>query len=140
MLWSGELARKVESAYGSKYVVDGSVPCVGGSELDIRTVQIVEQNAEAPRFVTVYSRECSPGSIAMIQEHDTVVVNRDLKDVGLVAGDIGAVVHVYEGSHMAEVELVTGEGATIAVETLSFTDIRPIGRGEILHARSLETA
>jgi hypothetical protein len=76
----------------------------------------------------------------MIQEHDTVVVNRDIKGVGLVAGDIGAVVHVYKESHMAEVEFVTGEGATIAVETLSLTDIRPIGRREILHARSLETA
>jgi len=76
----------------------------------------------------------------MIQEHDTVVVNRDLKEAGLIAGDIGAVVHVYEGKDMAEVEFVTGEGSTIAVVTLSFTEIRPIGRREILHARSLETA
>lgn len=76
----------------------------------------------------------------MIKEHDTVVVNRDLREAGLVVGDIGAVVHVYQGQQMAEVEFVTGEGATVAVETLPFADIRPIGNHEILHARSLETA
>ncbi len=75
----------------------------------------------------------------MIQEHDTVVVNRDLKEAGIVAGDIGAVVHVCEGRDMAEVEFVTGEGTTVAVETLLSSEIRPIGRREIPHARSLET-
>ncbi len=55
-----------------------------------------------------------------------MVVNRDLKKLGLVAGDIGAVVHVYEGKDMAEVEFVTGEGSTIAVVALSLTEIRPI--------------
>ena len=54
----------------------------------------------------------------MIQEHDTVAVNRDLKEAGIIAGDIGVVVHVYSGSHMAEVEFVTGEGATIAARNL----------------------
>jgi len=53
-----------------------------------------------------------------------------------------------------KIEFVSGEGATIAVETLSLTDkvrtggfseertanIRPVGAREILHARPLESA
>jgi len=36
-----------------------------------------------------------------------------------------------------EVEFVTGEGATIAVLTLSQQDIRPMHAREILHVRAL---
>ena len=43
-------------------------------------------------------------------------------------------------NNMAEVEFVTGEGTTFAVVTLSCSEIRTIGRREILHARPLETA
>lgn len=75
-----------------------------------------------------------------MRELDTVVVTRDLTDRGIVTGDIGTIVHLYEKRKVAEVEFVTGDGATIAVEALSFADIRPVGRGEILHARPLEIA
>lgn len=33
----------------------------------------------------------------MIQEHDCVVLTRDLPSEGLVAGDVGTVVHVHKG-------------------------------------------
>ena len=72
----------------------------------------------------------------MIRELDTVVLARDPKTYGPQRGDVGAVVHCYG----FEVEFVTGEGKTIAVVTLTETDIRPMRREEILHVRTLTPA
>jgi len=76
----------------------------------------------------------------MVHELDTVVITRDIRERGIVAGDIGVVAHLYSGESVAEVEFVSGEGTTLAVETLPISDIRPVGAREILHARPLETA
>jgi hypothetical protein len=76
----------------------------------------------------------------MIRELDTVVLSRDLKEHGLTHGDVGAVVHVYADTKAYEVEFVTGEGKTIAVLTLTGSDIRPMQRQEILHVRAYATA
>ena len=73
----------------------------------------------------------------MINEFDTVVLSRDLPGLGLESGDVGAVVHVYEGGSAIEVEFVSGSGATVAVETLHSADVRSLGGGEILHVRAL---
>ena len=61
----------------------------------------------------------------MITEHDTVVLTKALPAPGLEEGDIGAVVHVYEGQKALEVEFVTASGSTVAVETLALDDVRP---------------
>jgi hypothetical protein len=58
----------------------------------------------------------------MIRELDTVVLMRDLEGYDLTRGDVGAVVHCYKDGVTFEVEFVTGEGATIAVVTLSQQD------------------
>ena len=73
----------------------------------------------------------------MIRELDTVVLVHDLEAYGLTRGDVGAVVHCYKDGRTFEVEFVTGEGATIAVLTLSQQDIRPMHAREILHVRAL---
>ena len=70
-------------------------------------------------------------------EHDVVVLTRNLPEHGLRAGDVGAVVHVYENGKAYEAEFVTGSGQTLAVETLEPKDIRPLGDSEILHIRSM---
>ena len=57
-----------------------------------------------------------------------------------VEGDIGAVVHCYEGNRAFEVEFVTGAGETVALLTLAPDDIRPIGNKEILRVRELVPA
>lgn len=75
--------------------------------------------------------------MATIREHDTVVLRRDLPVLGLEAGDVGAVVHIYRGDAAVEVEFVSGSGATVGIETLSMDDVRLIDRGEILHVRAL---
>jgi len=70
-------------------------------------------------------------------ELDTVVLTRDVPEHGLVQGDVGVVVHLYEGAPTYEVEFVTGEGQTVAVLTLTEGEIRAVRAREILHAREL---
>jgi len=76
----------------------------------------------------------------MIRELDTVVLTRDFPEHGLKKGDVGAVVHLYTDRGAFEVEFVTAEGKTVAVLTLTESDVRPMGSGEILHARELASA
>ncbi|MEW6718526.1 MAG: DUF4926 domain-containing protein [Chloroflexota bacterium] len=76
----------------------------------------------------------------MIRELDTVVLAKDLKPYGLKRGDVGAVVHCYADGKAFEVEFVSGEGKTIAVVTLTETDIRPMRHEEILHVRAFVPA
>ena len=72
--------------------------------------------------------------IPKTKELDAIVLTHDVEEHKLQQGDVGAVVHCYpEGGF--EVEFVTGEGTTAAVLTLSGEDNRPMGNGEILHAR-----
>jgi len=73
----------------------------------------------------------------MIRELETVVLKHDVPEQGLKKGDVGTVVHQYTDHEAFEVEFVTAEGKTVAVLTLTERDIRPMGRGEILHAREL---
>jgi hypothetical protein len=75
-----------------------------------------------------------------IREHAVVVLTRDLPVHSLRAGDVGAVVDVYPGGTAYEVEFVTGSGHTLALETLTPADIRPMGDGEILHTRTVAAA
>lgn len=75
-----------------------------------------------------------------IRELDIVVLVRDLEQYGLKRGDVGTVVHCYEGGRAFEVEFVSGAGETIAVVTLSGEDFRPLSRAEILHVRELAPA
>ena len=74
-----------------------------------------------------------------MNEHDTVVLTRSLSDHGLETGDVGSIVHVYDGRKGFEVEFVTGSGATLAVVTLGVYDIRPVATSEILHVRDVPT-
>ncbi|MEK6408339.1 MAG: DUF4926 domain-containing protein [Acidobacteriota bacterium] len=76
----------------------------------------------------------------MINEHDSVVLTQDLPDEGLKAGDIGTVVHIHEGGAAYEVEFMTLAGETICVATLLASQVRPIARREIAHAREIAAA
>jgi len=50
---------------------------------------------------------------------------------------VGTVVHVYEDGLAYEVEFVALDGHTAAVVTVETSQVRPIARDEITHARSL---
>lgn len=73
----------------------------------------------------------------MIHELDPIVLTRDVPEHGLERGDVGAVVHVYAAGKQFEVEFVTAEGKTVGVLTLGPSDIRPMAKREILHAREM---
>jgi hypothetical protein len=57
--------------------------------------------------------------------------------VGLVAGDVGTVVHGHQGGVAFEVEFTTVTGRTVAVTTVAAGQVRPLGRGDIPHVREL---
>jgi hypothetical protein len=76
----------------------------------------------------------------MIKELDCVALTTDLPEHGLATGDVGAVVHVYEGGHSCQVEFTTYDGRTVAVVKVSAEQIRPLGEKEIHHARAFEPA
>jgi hypothetical protein len=75
----------------------------------------------------------------MIQEHDSVVLTTDLPARGLVAGDVGVVVHVYERESGYEVEFVNFDGETIAVESVQAEAVRRVGSRDVPHVRELAT-
>jgi hypothetical protein len=74
----------------------------------------------------------------MIQELDSVVLTTDLSEYGLERRDIGTVVLVHRGGEGYEVEFVTLDGETVAVASLLTSQVRPIGRREVAHARMVE--
>ena len=78
--------------------------------------------------------------MTMLAEHSIVVLNSDIPDAGLNAGDVGAIVHVHDQGKAYEVEFVDGDGTTIALMTLEANEIRPIGPGEMLHTRRRDLA
>ena len=75
----------------------------------------------------------------MIREHDTVVLACDLPELNLKEGDVGTVVHIYEGGVAYEVEFMILDGETVAIATLEKRQVRPVGRHQVHHARALET-
>ena len=82
----------------------------------------------------------------MIQELDLVALLTDRPALGLRRGDVGTVIHIYNGGNLYEVEFInrTGgpaKGDTIAVETLTANEVRAVDLGRvILHYSDLETA
>jgi hypothetical protein len=76
----------------------------------------------------------------MIKEHDCVILTQDLADEGLVAGDIGTVVHIHQSGAGYEVEFMTLAGETLAVTNLLPSQLRPIACRDIVHVRELTPA
>lgn len=67
---------------------------------------------------------------------DTVVLDRDLPQHGLRAGDLGAIVEVYQPDGL-EVEFVTASGKTQALVTLNVNDVRPVQESDLVAVRSV---
>jgi len=76
----------------------------------------------------------------MIKEHERVVLKTAVPGKGLEAGDVGTVVHLYRDGRAYEVEFTTLEGKTAAVVTVEASQVRPVGKREITHARELQAA
>jgi hypothetical protein len=71
----------------------------------------------------------------MAKELESVVLATDLPEYGLKQGDIGTIVLVHGDGKGYEVEFMTLDGETVAVISLLPSQVRPIGRREIAHAR-----
>ena len=67
---------------------------------------------------------------------DTVVLDRDLSQHALRAGDLGAVVEIYEPDGL-EGEFVTASGKTQALVTLNANDVRPVRESDLIAVRSV---
>ena len=76
----------------------------------------------------------------MIREHERVVLTTPLPSEGLEVGDVGTVVHVYKDGEAYEVEFVALDGHTAAVATLEASQVRPVSRHDITHAREVSVA
>ena len=72
-----------------------------------------------------------------MKELERVVLTRAMPAEGLERGDVGTVVHTYRNGEAFEVEFTTLAGQTAAVVTVEPSDVRPVGRREITHAREL---
>lgn len=70
----------------------------------------------------------------MFKVLDTVVLDKDLPDLGLRRGDLGAVVQVYEPDGL-EVEFVTASGRTEALVTLNVKDVRAVDDSDLVSVR-----
>ena len=80
------------------------------------------------------------GKSPLITELDRAILTADLPDDGLRAGDVGTVVHVYDGGKAYEVEFLLLDGATAAVATVRADQLRPVSHADITHARTLVEA
>lgn len=70
-----------------------------------------------------------------IKEFDTIVLNHNLPEHHLKKGDLGTVVMIHKDGKAYEVEFMTLDGRTIAVETLSASKVRPVNPNEVARAR-----
>ena len=52
-------------------------------------------------------------------------------------GDVGTVIHVYKQGIAFEIEFLTLDGETVAIATLEASQVRPVQKREITHARLL---
>ena len=51
-----KVAKVVESAYGTRYSIDGSIKTPDGRNPKVRTVWIIEKHAVIPRLITAYPK------------------------------------------------------------------------------------
>lgn len=72
----------------------------------------------------------------MIGELTSVVLTDDVPAHSLERGDVGTIVLVHPAGGY-EVEFVALDGETLAVITLSASQVRPIQQREIAHARNM---
>lgn len=76
----------------------------------------------------------------MIKEHDCVVLTSNVPAQGLVAGDVGTVVHIHKGGEGYEVEFTTLTGETVAIVTLLAGQVRSLNHRDLAHTRELTPA
>ncbi|MDP2662725.1 MAG: DUF4926 domain-containing protein [Dehalococcoidia bacterium] len=74
----------------------------------------------------------------MFKEHDRVVLTTELPEERLATGDVGAIVHIHRQGEAFEVEFLALDGHTVAVATVTASQLRPVTTRDITHARAVE--
>lgn len=75
--------------------------------------------------------------MASLKEHKRAILTVDLPEHQLCAGDVGTIVHIYNNGAAYEVEFFTVDSKTFDVITVNAEQLRPVGSGEMVHARPL---
>ncbi len=75
-----------------------------------------------------------------IHQFDRIVLTVDLPGAGLEKGDVGTVVDIYENGKGYEVEFMTLQGQTLAVETLLAHQVRATSGFDVPHVRERQAA
>ena len=60
----------------------------------------------------------------MFKEHERIVLITDILEEGLVAGDVGTIVHVHPKGEAFVVEFMTLDGNTVAIATVLSSQAR----------------
>lgn len=76
----------------------------------------------------------------MITEHASVVLTENIPASGLEAGDVGVVVHVHRDGKAFEVEFMSLDGGTLAIQTLEARQVREACSRDVPHVRELLAA
>ena len=71
---------------------------------------------------------------------ETVVLTHDIPEHDLKEGDMGAVVMIHGKGEAGEVEFVTATGRTVALLTLTSSDVRSVKNNDVLHVRGFSAA
>ena len=72
----------------------------------------------------------------MFREHDVVVLTVDLPAYGLAKGDAGTIVYLHPDQNGFEVEFNDSLGRLVAMEPLTPSQVRLLGKHEVLVSRA----
>jgi hypothetical protein len=136
LFWHATTAVEISdtsTSHGRKWVLRGRLQCPDGHQPD-RADCLVRRPGRAERSAG-NGVSCTTG--ATMKEHERVVLTHDLPEAGLVDGDLGTIVAVYQDGAAYEVEFMTLDGETIAVSTLPAGAVRRIRPTEVAHARDV---
>ncbi len=52
-----EVAKKEESPFGTRYVIDGIFKAADGRDFQVRTVWFIDNESQIPHFITAYPKK-----------------------------------------------------------------------------------
>jgi hypothetical protein len=75
-----------------------------------------------------------------IVEHERAVITRDISELGLVAGDVGVVVHIHRKPGQSEpvgymLEFFALDGESMREESVPSDAVRRVAANDLMHAR-----
>jgi hypothetical protein len=150
-----EYVKDILLADGVKYAFEGALQLPDGRNPQVRSVWMIDGGRSYPRLITAYALNWErlraiesvgydlnkrKGTATMIREFEPVVFTVDLRQYGLLAGDVGTVADIHPSGRAYEVEVFHVDDSTYDVVTVQEGQIRPATKHEIAHARAITPA